>query len=246
VALLIAKGAEVNAVFGGDTALSDAAYYGHTEVVELLLTKGADANGMAPAGSSPLPWAAYFGHTQIVKLLLARGADVDAKNADGKTALECASGAGFVDIVALLGGSPDDPSVIRNEAYRILVMDHQATERFLQAADIEFDTIWIPQKSDLTEYDSSLKAYIQKDWSIESDMYTTAKNLLLRFRRYNREYSGFVKDRVRYVVCNMVPVNEAGNKPPQNRFSMVFGRGGQTLKVVFKAASKNVERIEYN
>lgn len=238
VALLIDKGAEVNAVGGCNTALRDAAYYGHTEVVELLLTKGADANGMAPEGDSPLPWAAYFGHTQIVKLLLAQGADVHTKNADAKTALQCASSAGFADIVALLGGNPDDPTVVRNKAYRILVTDQPATERFLRGADIEFDTVWIPQESDLGEYDSFLKGYLQKPWSIGSDMHTTAKNLLPRFRRYNREYSGFVKDRVRYVVCNMVPVNEAGNEPPQNRFSMVFGLGGQTFKVVFKAKAK--------
>lgn len=245
-ALLIAKGAGVNGVYGRTTALWDATHQGHTEIVELLLSKGADANGMGPKGDSPLPWAAYFGHSQIVKLLLARGADVHAKNADGKTALECASSAGFADILALLGGNPDDPSVLRNKAYRIRVTGPQATERFLRAADIEFDTIWIPQESDLVEYDSSLKAYIQKDWSTESDMYRTAKNLLPRFRRYNREYSGFVKDGVRYVVCNMVPVNEANNQQPQRRFSMVFGLGGDTYKVVFKAESKNVERIDHN
>jgi ankyrin repeat protein len=49
---------------------------GHTEVVRLLLEKGADVH----TNNWALRWACYVGHTEIVRLLLGKGADVHADN----------------------------------------------------------------------------------------------------------------------------------------------------------------------
>ena len=45
-----------------------------TEIVKLLIEKGADVNRAAEDGEAPLFWATKNGHTEIVKLLKAAGA----------------------------------------------------------------------------------------------------------------------------------------------------------------------------
>jgi RNA polymerase sigma factor (sigma-70 family) len=66
-----------------DTALHTAARWGHTEVMELLVTRGADVHARCGAGDhgddgcTPLRSAAKRGHREAVELLAARGAHFD-------------------------------------------------------------------------------------------------------------------------------------------------------------------------
>ncbi len=74
VELLLAKGADVNAVDdSGRTALSYAVEKHYQPVVQLLLAAHADPN--AGASNLPLTVAAYYGDMPALKLLLANGAD---------------------------------------------------------------------------------------------------------------------------------------------------------------------------
>src|SRR4051794_33634993 len=61
------------------TPLHEAAWGGHTEVVKLLIEKGADMNigSSYKAPHTPLQTAAEEGHYEVVELLLQRGADVN-------------------------------------------------------------------------------------------------------------------------------------------------------------------------
>ena len=87
----------------GYTAFFWAAYYGHAEVVKLLLTEGnaevdkTDDNG----GCTPLYAAADKGNTDVVKLLLRGGADANIAY-QGWTPLMAAKHEGHQAIVALL------------------------------------------------------------------------------------------------------------------------------------------------
>lgn len=74
-----------------------------TEIVQLLLEKGADVRAKSDDGETALLDAARHGYTEIVQLLLERGADVNAKTKYAPTTpLNEASQEGFADVVRLL------------------------------------------------------------------------------------------------------------------------------------------------
>lgn len=69
----------------GWTPLHLSCYFGHYEVVKILLENKASVNVMNDSGDTPLHKASYVGRLDIVTLLLAHDADVFTKNAEGKT-----------------------------------------------------------------------------------------------------------------------------------------------------------------
>uniref|UniRef100_A0AAZ3RVM0 Myotrophin n=1 Tax=Oncorhynchus tshawytscha TaxID=74940 RepID=A0AAZ3RVM0_ONCTS len=95
---------------GGRKPLHYAADCGQAEMLEFLLSKGADVNslqirgpvrapetgeinsGRAPDkhGITPLLSATYEGHLTCVKILLEKGADKEQKGPDGQSAFEAA------------------------------------------------------------------------------------------------------------------------------------------------------------
>lgn len=102
VELLLQAGANVTALEGG-TALTLAAYLGHTEIVLLLIDAGSylDASDQWPA--TALIYAAYLGNVEIAQALLAAGADVnlDVESPLG-TALVAAVSGRHTEMVKLL------------------------------------------------------------------------------------------------------------------------------------------------
>ena len=62
------------------TPLHWAAYYGHLEIAELLISRGADLDAEDPAYSTPLYLAAEEGHPKVVEFLISKGAEVNVKS----------------------------------------------------------------------------------------------------------------------------------------------------------------------
>jgi len=102
VKLFLAEGIDINAVNErGQTALIRAAEYQRTEVVTLLLEKGADVKFIEAAGA---------GNCVIMKQLVEKGADINAKDYENTTPLHFACMWGHVEAVSLLiklGAKPD-------------------------------------------------------------------------------------------------------------------------------------------
>jgi ankyrin repeat protein len=109
VELLIANGADVNAVPGDDyamTALQAACEAGNEEVVDILLRKGAGINAQAGpiGGKCAVAAASWSGHMGIVKKLLDLGADVNQCGGKdlGRTALSAAAQRGNLEMIDYL------------------------------------------------------------------------------------------------------------------------------------------------
>ena len=102
------KGVDVNAKReDGSTPLHGAAEGGHGEIVELLITAGADLHAttvsmLGGGGWIPLHSAARQGHRGIVELLIEMGTDVNTRDSAGKSTLHDAVLEGHKGIVELL------------------------------------------------------------------------------------------------------------------------------------------------
>ncbi|CAG9537947.1 unnamed protein product [Cercopithifilaria johnstoni] len=90
----------------GWTALLDAAYMGHEEIIKILLEAGAAVNYSDMLGWSPLMWAVYKNHYSCAQLLIQFKAHVNlVDEEDSLTPLIVAAGRGYVTFVELLIGA---------------------------------------------------------------------------------------------------------------------------------------------
>jgi hypothetical protein len=98
----------------GETALMMAALKGHTDWARRLLDRGAQLDGLAQPGWTPLHYAASGPEPKAVALLLERGARVDVLSPNGSTPLMMAARYGTEAAVQLLLAKGADPK-LRNE-----------------------------------------------------------------------------------------------------------------------------------
>ena len=80
----------VNDTLNTTTPLMRAAKRNNADVVNFLISKGADVNAKNKKGWTALLFAASQNTSDVVKLLLDNGADINAKNKDGNNAIICA------------------------------------------------------------------------------------------------------------------------------------------------------------
>lgn len=94
------------------TPLNRACLKGQTEIVRLLLDKGADLSIGDNENSLPIHCAAISGDTSVVGLLLGRGADINAIDYNGMTPLMFAVSYGKGDVANYLLDSGADVNVV--------------------------------------------------------------------------------------------------------------------------------------
>ena len=100
---LLAMRADVNFInIDGNTPLVFAITHGHIEMIELLISKGADVHQKINSNYNMLFFASCFGHDKVVKLLISKGVNIHEKTKDGASLLMPASLRGHVKVVELL------------------------------------------------------------------------------------------------------------------------------------------------
>jgi len=81
---------DVNYEIASRSPLHYAADYGQTDVLDYLLSKGADVNTVDKHGITPILAAIWEGHTACVRLLLDKGATKTGKAPDGTSYVDAA------------------------------------------------------------------------------------------------------------------------------------------------------------
>lgn len=77
--------------------------YGNTEIIKLLLERGADVNATEDSiGATALAFASSDGHIEITRLLLEKGSDINAKDINGYTPLIEAAANNMIEVGRLL------------------------------------------------------------------------------------------------------------------------------------------------
>jgi ankyrin repeat protein len=91
---ILGKGRQINArrPDGGSTPLSNAALYGHLDIVNFLIERGAYVEATNEDGNTPLHVAAFLCRTEIVKTLLENGSMPTTKNKRGESPIDIVSG----------------------------------------------------------------------------------------------------------------------------------------------------------
>ncbi|KAL3271006.1 hypothetical protein HHI36_021507 [Cryptolaemus montrouzieri] len=84
------KAINLNEQIDGRPPILYAADYGQKDVIEFLISAGANVNSTDKHGITPILAAIWEGHLDCVKLLLDKGAKKDGVAPDGKTYLESA------------------------------------------------------------------------------------------------------------------------------------------------------------
>ncbi|XP_046346827.2 cytadherence high molecular weight protein 2-like isoform X1 [Haliotis rufescens] len=102
---ILSQGVDVNCRWGGwsETPVMEAAYRGHRDVVELLVSEGADVSLVDRDGYNTLHYASYGGHLETVKFVLSlHVVDIDARDNYGQTAADLARSGGHTRVLDLL------------------------------------------------------------------------------------------------------------------------------------------------
>jgi len=105
VSALLDSGVDVNGRTGnGSYALNSAAVENQTEVIRILLSRGADPNVQNVQGDTPLICATKYagGKAATVKLLVEAGTDRGIRDKKGNTALDYAEAKNQEEAIALL------------------------------------------------------------------------------------------------------------------------------------------------
>ena len=117
-ALLATNSKSVHEYSGdGFTALHVASYFGHANVVSLLLKNDADVDKVAMNGSdlTALQSAVASTHTEVVKILLDYKPNVNVRMLGGFTPLMSASAMGASEIISLLLENGADKNLISDD-----------------------------------------------------------------------------------------------------------------------------------
>ncbi|HUX45835.1 MAG TPA: ankyrin repeat domain-containing protein [Terracidiphilus sp.] len=121
VVLLNVHGPDTRYMKNGYTPLDLAEFsVRHKQMVQLLVSKGANVNAQAASGATPLFWAVMRDQKDDVLFLLAHGANVNLPDAYGDTILDCALHLQYGSLVKILVEHGADVNAVDQSQHRPL------------------------------------------------------------------------------------------------------------------------------
>jgi len=135
----------------GARPLSHAARFGHLDMVDLLLARGAPLTGRS--GITPIAAAAYAGSDEIVELLLAHGADERLADETGKPPIVYAAAGGRLDIVRRLLARNVDVNTRYPHELTLLMWAAGADEKVEQAQVVKTVTFLLDNGAHIDDRD---------------------------------------------------------------------------------------------
>ncbi|MFT5396885.1 MAG: ankyrin repeat protein [Gammaproteobacteria bacterium] len=111
----------INRVIGGMTPIMLAASRGSVEIIDLLLTQGADPNKRGSAERTALQYAVEKNHVETAERLLAYGAEIDAFDNGRLTPLIMAADRGFTELALTLLEKGADPNSQHSQGWTALI-----------------------------------------------------------------------------------------------------------------------------
>jgi len=132
------------------------------------------------------------------------------------------------------------------EPYSVIIGKLSNIRTFLFHRQINFDRIWIPKKTDVEGLDLVLKNFLEQNVDKKTNMYFNREYILENLHRYNKEYSGFINNKKKHVICNMILLlDESERNPLNNEFTTgIYDGGCGVVQVVFNLEIKKVIRID--
>jgi hypothetical protein len=144
--------------------------------------------------------------------------------------------------------------VVHDGPYSVIITDHKETQRFLKYEGIRFDKVWTPQKGNLEGFDNVLEMYVNNDTQVTSRTWIDQEYIAANLRKYNREFSGFIKGGSKYIICSMIlNFGSQGSFVVAERaqhigkkFTTIMDGGCSVVRVIFDVKSKTIVSIECN
>jgi hypothetical protein len=106
--------------------------------------------------------------------------------------------------------------------------------------------VWVPTPADLDGLDAALRSFLQANRNIRARTYFHREYVLAHLRRYNREYSGFIKDGTRRIICQMHLADGIARQPSEDKFTVIFDGCCAVVRVVFDAMTGTIIEIDCN
>jgi len=243
------------------TPLHFAAQAGQMDIVEYLITNGADVNAENIKGEAPLQFAADNGHKEIVELLIAngaeissihtavrigdltkvkafleKGADVNSKDASGQTALHIAALAGHKEIVELLLANGADVDIGERYYNRI------AAEFAMNKGHDEIVKLLVSKGSNISALHLAIylkdKAEARRLIEAGADV---NKRTPYGFTPLERAVSAGFKDIVELLIAKGADVNSRDNWDWTPLHSAVYGHDEIVELLIAKGANVNAK-----
>ncbi len=230
---ILESGVDVNSVDKdkyGNTALHYAAYKNKTEIVKLLLSKGANVNAVSINKETPLHLACFYGNKEVIELLLAAGANVNAVRIDGWTPLHVAADIENISITKLLLTAGADITIKNNEG----------KTAFYYAEEPELKALLDPKIALFKAFSTSKYKEVKRvlESGVDVNSVDEDGNTVLHYAAYNDE-----TEIAELLLSKGANVN-AVNREKETPLHMASDEGDKEIVKLLLGAGANVNAVE--